>query len=98
MLLISLEIILLAKKEFKCVTNKWFRKFLATQQNLFYEDVKKTQTIGANWNWARTKCVQGKHCGTFLSDRGLNIDKLEICIEDRRLRNASLSVVNNYMV
>ena len=48
MLLISLEIILLAKKEFKCVTNKWFRKFLATQQNLFYEDVKKTQTIGAN--------------------------------------------------
>jgi len=48
MLLISLETILLAKKEFKYVTNKGFRKIVATQQNLFYEDVKKTQTIGAN--------------------------------------------------
>jgi len=38
-----------------------------------------------------------KHAvGAFLSDRGLNLDKLGICIEDRRLRNASLSVVNNY--
>ena len=54
MLLISLETILLAKIEFKYVTNKGFRKILATQQNLFYEDLRKTQT------WCKLKLSSDK--------------------------------------